>query len=156
MRAESSTPEGRHIYNLYEQRERQAWVSLGLHRLVPQHLSLLLLAPDSPLEKLPLPTFSLWRLSRHTPGLVHQYLLFPCCCSAAKSYPTLCDPMDCSMSGSSASTISWSSLKFTSFESMMLSNHLILCCPLLLLPSTFPSIRVFSNESALCIWWPKY
>ena len=40
-------------------------------------------------------------------------------------------------------------------ESVMPSNHLILCCPLLLLPSTFPSIRVFSNESALCIRWPK-
>ena len=38
----------------------------------------------------------------------------------------------------------------------MPSNHLILCCPLLLLPSVFPSIRVFSNESALCIRWPKY
>ena len=44
----------------------------------------------------------------------------------------------------------------TSIESVMPSNHLILCCPLLLLPSIFPSIRVFSNESALCIRWPKY
>ena len=43
-----------------------------------------------------------------------------------------------------------------STESVMPSNHLILCCPLLLLPSIFPSIRVFSNESALCIRWPKY
>ena len=43
-----------------------------------------------------------------------------------------------------------------SVESVMPSNHLILCCPLLLLPSIFPSIRVFSNESALCIRWPKY
>ena len=46
--------------------------------------------------------------------------------------------------------------KPTSTESVMPSNHLILCCPLLLLPSIFPSIRVFSNESALCIRWPKY
>ena len=46
--------------------------------------------------------------------------------------------------------------KFMSIESVMLSNHLILCCPLLLLPSIFPSIRVFSNESALPIRWPKY
>ena len=46
--------------------------------------------------------------------------------------------------------------KLMSFESVMPSNHLILCCPLLLLPSNFPSIRVFSNESALCIRWPKY
>ena len=43
-----------------------------------------------------------------------------------------------------------------SVDSVMPSNHLILCCPLLLLPTIFPSIRVFSNESALCIWWPKY
>src|SRR5574341_92289 len=43
-----------------------------------------------------------------------------------------------------------------SIESMMPSNHLILCCPLLLLPSIFPSIKVFSNEAALCIRWPKY
>ena len=43
-----------------------------------------------------------------------------------------------------------------SIKSVMPSNHLLLCCPLLLLPSTFPSIRVFSNESALCMRWPKY
>ena len=50
----------------------------------------------------------------------------------------------------------WSLLKLISIESEMPSNHLILCHPLLLLPSIFPSIRVFSNESALCIRWPKY
>ena len=53
-------------------------------------------------------------------------------------------------------TESQSLLKLTSIESVMPSNHLILCRPLLLLPSIFPSIRVFSNESALCIRWPKY
>ena len=53
-------------------------------------------------------------------------------------------------------TVSWSLLKLMSIELVMPSNHLILCCPLLLLPSIFPSIRVFSNESALCIRWPKY
>ena len=53
-------------------------------------------------------------------------------------------------------TISWSLLKFMSIESVMPSNHLILCCPLLLLPSIFPGIRVFSNESALYIRWPEY
>ena len=53
-------------------------------------------------------------------------------------------------------TISWSLLKLTSIESVMPSSHLILGCPLLLPPSIFPSIRVFSNESALCIRWPKY
>ena len=54
------------------------------------------------------------------------------------------------------STISQSLLKLVSFESVMPSNYLILCCPLLLLPSIFPSIRVFSSESALRIRWPKY
>ena len=53
-------------------------------------------------------------------------------------------------------TNSWSLRKLMSIESMMLSNHLILCHSLLLLPSIFPSIRVFSNESVLCIRWPKY
>ena len=53
-------------------------------------------------------------------------------------------------------TISGSLLKFMSTELVMLSNHLILCHPLLLCPSVFPSIRVFSNKSALCIRWPKY
>ena len=51
---------------------------------------------------------------------------------------------------------SCSLLKLISIESVMPSNHLILCCPLLLLPSIFPSIRVFSNESVLLIRWPKY
>jgi len=51
---------------------------------------------------------------------------------------------------------SWSLPKLMSIESVMPSNHLILCCPLLLLPSVLPSIRVFSNESAIHIRWPKY
>ena len=56
-------------------------------------------------------------------------------------------------------TLSWISeslLRFLSIESVMLSNHLLLCGPLFLLPSIFPSIGVFSSESALCIRWPKY
>ena len=53
-------------------------------------------------------------------------------------------------------TNSWSLLKLMSVESVMPSNHLILCCPLLLPPSIFPSIRVFSYKSVLCIRWPKY
>ena len=56
----------------------------------------------------------------------------------------------------SSFTISQSLLKPTSIESVIPSNHLILCCPLLLLPSIFPNIRVFSNESVPCIRWPKY
>ena len=76
--------------------------------------------------------------------------------SAAQSCPTLHDPMDCSTPGFSVHTDSQSPLKFMSTESAMPSNHLILCRLLLLLPSIFPNIRVFSNESALCIRWPKY
>ena len=53
-------------------------------------------------------------------------------------------------------TISWSLLRFMSMELVMPSNHLILCCPLLLLPSVFLSIRVFANNSALHIRWPQY
>ena len=52
--------------------------------------------------------------------------------------------------------LSQSLLRFRFIELVMLSNHLILCCPFLLLPSIFPSIGVFSNESALCIKWPEY
>ena len=68
------------------------------------------------------------------------------CCPVTKSCLTLCDPMDCSTPDL---------LKFMFTELVMLSNHLLLCRPLLL-PSIFPSIGVFSNESALRIRWPKY
>ena len=65
-------------------------------------------------------------------------------------------PWTTARQASLSSTISWSLLKFMSIESVMLSNHLFLCCLLLLLPSIFPSIRVFSKESTLHIRWPKY
>ena len=74
--------------------------------------------------------------------------------SVAQLCPTHCDSVDCSQAFLSF-TISQSLLKLMSIESMMSSNHLILCCPLLL-PSVFPSIRVFSSELALYIKWPKY
>ena len=93
----------------------------------------------------------------------------------AQSCPTLSEPMDCSLSGSSihgifqAGVLEWGAIAFSvsitnsqslpklvSIESVMPSNHLILCRPLLFLPSIFPSIRVFSNESPLHIKWPKY
>ena len=69
---------------------------------------------------------------------------------------TLCSPMDCSTPGFPVLHHLWSLLKLMSIESVMISNHLALGCPLLLLPSIFPSIRVFSNESVLHIRWPKY
>ena len=76
--------------------------------------------------------------------------------SSVQSRLILCDPMDCSIPGLPVHPNPWSLLKLMSIELVMPSNHLILCCPLLLPPSIFPSIRVFSNESALCIRWPKY
>ena len=71
-----------------------------------------------------------------------------CCCSVAKSCLTLHDPMNCRAPG-------FPVLQLMSIQTVMPSNHLILCCPLLLLPSILLSIRVFFNESAL-IRWPKY
>ena len=73
--------------------------------------------------------------------------------SVTQSCLTLCDPMDCSMLNF---PVSQSLLKFMPIESVMPSNHLILCHTLILLPSILPNIRVFSNESALHIRWPAY
>ena len=78
--------------------------------------------------------------------------------SFAQSCPTLCDPMDCSMPGLPVLPVHHQLLellKLMSIESVIPSNHLILCRPLLLLPSIFPSIRVFPT-SAIHIRWPKY
>ena len=77
--------------------------------------------------------------------------------SVAQSCPTLCDPMNRSTPGLSVHhQLPRSSLRLTSIESVMPSSHLILCRPLFLLPPIPPSIRVFSNESALRMRWPKY
>ena len=75
--------------------------------------------------------------------------------SVAQSCLTLCNPMDCTHQASLSITNSQSLLKLMSIESVMPSNHLLLCCPLLHLPSIVSSIRVFSNESVLHITWPK-
>ena len=87
-----------------------------------------------------------------------MHIYFCCCCSVTKSSLTLCDPKDCSMPGFPVlyCLLLPESAQFQSIESVVLSNHLILCCPLLLLPSIFPSIRVFSSEPPLHIKWPKY
>ena len=78
--------------------------------------------------------------------------------SVPQSCPTLtlCNPMDCSTPGLPVHHQLLELLKLMFVESMMPSSHLILCCPLLLLPSIFPSIRVFSSESVLRVRWPKY
>ena len=80
----------------------------------------------------------------------------PYCCSVAQLCLTLCNPMHFSTPGFLSFTASWTLFKFMSIQSLMLSNHFILCPPLLFLPSVFPSIRVFSNELALRIRWSKY
>ena len=76
-----------------------------------------------------------------------------CSCSVASNSATT---WTATCQASLSITNSWSLLKLVSIESVMPSHHLILCHPLLLPPSIFPSIRVFSNESALLIRWPKY
>ena len=87
-------------------------------------------------------------------SLVIYFVCF--CCSVAKSCPTLCDPMDWSMPGFS---VLHYHPEFAQTHARWVGNafqHFILCHPLLLLPSVFPSIRFFSNKSALCIRQPKY
>ena len=76
--------------------------------------------------------------------------------SVAHSCLTLCNSMTAARQASLSITNTHSLPQLIFIESVTPSNHLILCHPLLLLPSIFPSIRVFSNESALCIRWPKY
>ena len=92
--------------------------------------------------------FSLWKLT--------GYMKLGKFSSITQLCLTLCDPMDCSTPGFPLQHQLQNLLKLMSIELVMLSYHLILWCPLLLLLSIFPSIRVFSNESVLCIRWPKY
>ena len=79
-----------------------------------------------------------------------------CCCSITKSRLTLCDLMDCSTLGFPILRYLPEFVQFMNIESVIPSNHLILCRPLLLCLSIFPSIRVFFNELALPMEWPKY
>ena len=76
--------------------------------------------------------------------------------SVAQSCPTLCNLMNCSTPGFPVHHQLQSLLKLTPIKLVIPSNHLILCHPLFLPPSIFPGIRVFSNESVICIRWPKY
>ena len=77
-------------------------------------------------------------------------------CSAVTQLCLTVTPWTAGHQASLSITNSWSSLKLVFIESVMPSNRFILCCSLLLWPSVFPSIRVFSNESVLCTRWPKY
>ena len=84
-----------------------------------------------------------------------SFLSGPQFSSVIQSLVTVYDPWTAAHQASLSITNSWSLLKLMSIESVMPSNHLILCCPLLLLPSIILSIRVFSNESVLHNRWPK-
>ena len=89
--------------------------------------------------------------------IIHSFYFPVSVSSVTQSCPTLCNPMDCSTPGLPVHhQLPEVTLKVMSIESVMPSNHLILCRSLLLLPSIIPSIRVFSNESILHITWPKY
>ena len=81
------------------------------------------------------------------------FLTWSCCLFSCS---VVSNPWTAAGQASLSFTISQSFLKLMSIESVMPANHLILCRPLLLLPSVFPSIRVFSNKLVLCIRWPKY
>ena len=104
-----------------------------------------------------LPPFLAWRNQHQKHFLFLFWRLYaPQFSSVVQSYPTLCNPMDAARQASLSITNSWSLLKLMSIELVIPSNHLIFCHPLFLLPSIFPSIRVFSNESVLCIRCSKY
>ena len=103
----------------------------------------------------------MFRLEDHTSHGLQQYFLAVNTCFAIvvqllNHVQLFATSWTVAYQASLSSIISQSLLKFMSTESVMLSNHLIFCCPLLLLPSTLPKISVFSNESALHIRWPKY
>ena len=87
---------------------------------------------------------------------VYSHFFCSHCCSVTKSVYLFAMPWTAALQAPLSSTVSWSLVKFMSTESVMLSNHLILCHPLLLLPSIFPSIRIFSSELVLHLRWPKY
>ena len=90
---------------------------------------------------------------QHLRCLTHSYVTVVQSLSCLQLFKT---PWTAACQAPLSSTISQSLLKFMSTEPVMPSNRLILCHPLLLLPSVFPSIRVFSSESPFCIRWPKY
>ena len=85
--------------------------------------------------------------------MILDWILFS---SVTQSCPAVCDPMDCSTPGLPVHHQLPEFTQLMSIDSVMSSNHLILCRPLLLLSSIFPSVRVFSSESVLRIRWPKY
>jgi len=144
-------------------RETTLWAGIQLHRLADRHLKDFL-SPQP--RDMALPTRELALSSKHqragTSPCYQEACIISRTASPTKSVVQLlshvwfCHPMNYSLSGFPVLHYLPEFLKLMSIESVMPSNHLILCHPLHLLPSVFPSIRVFSNESVLCIRWPKY
>ena len=132
---------------------QRAFSTLTLHGSVSVPFTSI--APPLPQLKLcpHFPSASPWGPSSY---LLFLWIWLLSCCSVSRSRPSPCDPVDCSTPGFPVFQCLLSLFKPMSTESAMPSNHLILCRPLLLLPSIFPSIRVFSNESPLPIRWPKH
>ena len=96
------------------------------------------------------------KISKSQCNITHTCYLFLVGVQSLSWVRLFATPWTAARQASLSFTISRSLLRFVSIESVMPSNHLILCCPFLLLPPIFPNIRVFSNESALCIRWSKY
>ena len=96
-----------------------------------------------------------WEVKRHL-LLGRKAVINLCCCSVAQLFLSLCNPMNRSTPGLPVHHQLLESTQPMSIESVMPSNHLIFCCPLLLLPSVLPRIKVFSNGSALHTKWPKF
>ena len=119
---------------------------------VPLHIWLL---TDSPLLFLPCSLSTRWDFIRWPLILLYWFI-----CSINKYFVVVqsnsMTPWTVAHQAPLSTTVSWNLVKFISIESVMLSNHLILCPPLLLLPSIFLSIRIFSNKLAFPIRWPKY
>ena len=136
---ECSLP-GSPVYGILQARILE-WVAIPFSGIFPTQGS----NPDLPYYRQ-----ILYHLSHQEAQIYYQFS------SVAQSCPALCNPMDCSTQASLSITNSWRLLKHISIEMVMPYNHLIFYRPLLLLPSFFPSIRVFSNELALCIRWLKY
>ena len=93
---------------------------------------------------------------QHNGNHVSNKTSWYCCCPVTQSFPTLSDPWHAARQAFLSFTTSRRLFRLRSIESVMPSNHVILCNPLLLLPSILPSIRIFSNEHALHIRWPKH
>ena len=95
-------------------------------------------------------------MEQHGHICIEQVCMHACMLSCFSDVQLFATPRTTEHQASLSITNSWSLVKLMSIESVMPSNHLILCCPLLLWPSIFPSIRVFSKDSVLHMRWPKY